>query len=197
MKILAVAGGSGCGKTFFTNLLVNRLKETVVLPLDNYYHDRPDGIPIDQYNFDSPKAFDINLYRQHIEELSSGKTVQMPNFCYASGKRFEEPSKKKPEKYLIIEGLHVLLYPNIRKMLNFSFYLESPLDVAVSRRCLRDINDHKVTAEHSLKQYLKYVRPVFFELIQPTKKYADLVVQNKYESRLDLFINNFLVENHI
>ena len=89
MKILAVAGGSGCGKTFFTNLLVNRLKETVVLPLDNYYHDRPDGIPIDLYNFDSPKAFDINLYRQHIEELSSGKTVQMPNFCYASGKRFE------------------------------------------------------------------------------------------------------------
>ena len=197
MKIIAVAGGSGCGKTFFTKLLVERLLKTVVLPLDNYYYDRPDEIPIGKYDFDCPSAFDFDLYIDHLVSLSSGNSVDIPLFRYKSGKRQSKFKSVKPEKYIIIEGLHVLLQPNIRKMLTYSFYLDSPLDVAVCRRCLRDINDYSMTAEHSLNQYLKFVRPVFFELIQPTKKYADLVVENNYESRLDIFLDNFLVENQL
>jgi len=197
MKIIAVAGGSGCGKTFFTELLVKRLLKVAVLPLDSYYFDLPDKIPIGKYDFDSPNAFDFDLFIRNLEELSSGNTVEIPSFCYESGKRKIQFKKVKPERFLIIEGLHVLLYPSIREILSYSFYLESPLDVAVCRRCLRDINDHSVTAEHSLNQYLKFVRPVFFELIQPTKKYANLVVENKYESRLDLFLDNFLAENEL
>jgi len=91
----------------------------------------------------------------------------------------------------------VLLRPNIRQLLSFSFYLESPLDVAVSRRCLRDIKDYEVSAEYSLNQYLNFVRPVFFEQIQPTKQYADLIVENSYETRLDLFIDNYLADNEL
>ena len=192
MKIIAVAGGSGCGKTLFTALMVERLPNTVVLPLDSYYFDRPDHIPSDKYDYDGPLAFDFELYQQHVALLSSGKSVKRPHFGYDSGKREIEFTKIVPEKYLIIEGLHVLLHPNIRKMLSFSFYLESPLDIAVSRRCLRDIKDYEVSAEYSLNQYLKFVRPVFFETIRPTKQYANLVVENSYETRLDLFIDNFL-----
>jgi len=197
MKIIAVAGGSGCGKTFFTKLLVERLPKTVVLPLDNYYYDRPDNIPICKYDFDNPKAFDFDLYLEHLGELSSGNSVNTPKFCYESGKRQSDFKTLEPENYLIIEGLHVLLYSNIRKMLTKSFYLESPLDVAVCRRCLRDTNEYSVTSEHSLNQYLNFVRPVFFELIQPTKKYADLVIENNYDSRLDLFLDNYLLENEL
>ena len=195
MKIIAVAGGSGCGKTFFTQLLVNRLSKTVVLPLDSYYHDKPEQIPVDKYDFDTPDAFDFKLYRLHLDSLLSGNSIQKPNFNYELAKRGNNCYKLHPQKYLIIEGLHVLLYPDIRKKISFSFYLESPLDVAVSRRCLRDIEDHSVTAQHSLNQYLKFVRPVFFNLIQPTKKFANLVVENNLESRLDLFIDNYLEKN--
>ncbi|MBL4824967.1 MAG: uridine kinase [SAR324 cluster bacterium] len=197
MKIIAVAGGSGCGKTLFTALMVERLPNTAVLPLDSYYYDRPDHIPSDQYDYDGPQAFDFELFQQHLAQLSSGEAVQKPHFAYESGKREAEFTELVPEKYLIIEGLHVLLRPNIRKMLGFSFYLESPLDVAVSRRCLRDIKDYEVTAEYSLNQYLKFVRPVFFEQILPTKQYADLVVENSYETRLDFFIDNYLAENQL
>jgi len=195
VKIIAVTGGSGCGKTFFTKLLVKRLSRSVVLPLDSYYFDIPEQIPTDKYDFDVPNAFDFKLFRLHVESLFHGDQVQKPNFCYDSGKRLADRTLLKPEEYIIIEGLHVLLYPDIRDKVTFSFYLESPLDVAVSRRCLRDINEHSVTAEHSINQYLKFVRPVFFELIQPTKKFANLVVENKLDSRLDIFIDNYLAKN--
>jgi uridine kinase len=129
--------------------------------------------------------------------LSAGKSVLKPYFAYETGKRSTEFTEIVPDKYLIIEGLHVLLRPNIRQLLSFSFYLESPLDVAVSRRCLRDIKDYEVSAEYSLNQYLNFVRPVFFEQIQPTKQYADLIVENSYETRLDLFIDNYLADNEL
>ena len=129
--------------------------------------------------------------------MSAGKSVLKPDFVYETGKRSTEFTEIVPDKYLIIEGLHVLLRPNIRQLLSFSFYLESPLDVAVSRRCLRDIKDYEVSAEYSLNQYLNFVRPVFFEQIQPTKQYADLIVENSYETRLDLFIDNYLADNEL
>ena len=197
MKIIAVAGGSGCGKTLFTALMVERLPKTVVLPLDSYYYDRPDHIPSDQYDYDSPHAFDFELYQQHLAKLSSGESVQKPSFVYETGKRATEFTEIVPDKYLIIEGLHVLLHQNIRQLLSFAFYLESPLDVTVCRRCLRDVKDYEVRSEYSLNQYLKFVRPVFFEQIQPTKQYADLVVENSYETRLDLFIDNYLTDNEL
>ena len=197
MKIIAVAGGSGCGKTLFTALMVWHFPKSAVLPLDSYYYDRPDHIPSDQYDYDSPHAFDFELYQQHLAQLSSGESVQKPSFVYETGKRATELTEIEPDKYLIIEGLHVLLHQNIRQLLSFAFYLESPLDVAVSRRCLRDVKDYEVSAEYSLNQYLKFVRPVFFEQIQPTKQYADLVVENSYETRLDLFIDNYLTDNEL
>ena len=198
MKIIAVTGGSGCGKTFFTNLLVERLqKKTAVLPLDCYYKDRPDHLTNEKYDFDSPEAFDFDLYHQHLNLLNSGETVQMPNFVYETGKRESGYTEIFPEDYLIIEGLHVLLFPKIRALISFSFFMDSPLDVAVCRRCIRDIKEYDVTAEYSLNQFLKFVRPSYFEHILPVKKYSDLVVENNFHTRLDLFINDFLPKNQL
>ena len=197
MKIIAVTGGSGCGKTLFANLLAERLKKTVVLPLDSYYKDRPKDIPTDKYDFDSPQAFDFDLYHQHLSFLKSGESVQMPNFCYKKGKREARFTEITTEEYLIIEGLHVLLFPKIRRHISFSFFMNSPLEIAVCRRCIRDIQEYEVTAEYSLNQFLKFVRPVYFEYILPTKKHADLVVENNFQTRLDLFIDDFLLNNKL
>ena len=198
MKIIAVTGGSGCGKTLFTNFLVERLqKTTAVLPLDCYYKDRPDQIPNDKYDFDSPQAFDFDLYHMHLNSLNSGESVNMPHFGYETGKRESGFTEIIPEEYLIIEGLHVLLYPKIRGMLSFSFFMDSPLEVAVCRRCIRDIQEYDLTAEYSLIQFLKFVRPAYFEYILPAKKRSDLVVENNFHTCLDLFIDDFLLNNEL
>ena len=198
MKIIAVTGGSGCGKTLFTNLLVERLhKKTAVLPLDNYYKDRPDQIPNDKYDFDSPDAFDFDLYHKHLNLLNSGKSAKMPHFSYENGKREAGFTEIIPEKYLVIEGLHVLFLSKIRELVSFSFFMDSPLEVAVCRRCIRDMKEYDVTAEYSLNQFLKFVRPAYFEYILPAKKFSDLVVENKFQTRLDLFIDDFLLNNQL
>ena len=198
MKIIAITGGSGCGKTLFTNLLVERLKKkTAILPLDLYYKDRPDQIPNNKYDFDSPQAFDFELYYKHLDQMMAGKSVGMPHFGYEKGKRESGFTEIIPEEYLIIEGLHVLLYPKIRGMLAFSFFMDSPLDVAVCRRCIRDIQEYDVTAQYSLNQFLRFVRPAYFEYILPAKKNSDLVVENNFQTRLDLFIDDFLLNNQL
>ncbi|MBC8259994.1 MAG: uridine kinase [SAR324 cluster bacterium] len=197
MKIIAVTGGSGSGKSLFTKFLVKRLPNSLVLPLDSYYKDRPDHIPSDHYDFDTPQAFDFDLYYEHLNLLMSGKTVNAPHFGYKTGKRLSSFTELVPEKYLIMEGLHVLLDPDIREKQSFSFYMESPLDVAICRMCLRDIKNFEVTAEYRLNQYLKFVRPAFFKHIQPIKKFADLVVKNNYDSPLDLILDDILLENQL
>ena len=198
MRIIAVTGGSGSGKTLFTHLLVERLqRKTAVLPLDCYYKDRPDQISNDKYDFDSPQALDFDLYNQHINLLNTGESVQMPHFGYNTGKRESFVTEIFPKDYLILEGMHVLLFPKIRNLISFSFFMDSPLDVAVCRRCIRDIKEYDVTAEYSLNQFLKFVRPAYFEYILPAKKYADLVVENIFQTRLDLFIDDFLLNNQL
>ncbi|MBG56219.1 MAG: uridine kinase [Deltaproteobacteria bacterium] len=198
MKIIAITGGSGCGKTLFTNLLVERLKKkTAVLPLDLYYKDRPDQIPNNKYDFDSPHAFDFELYYKHLDQMMAGKSVKMPHFGYQKGKRESGFTEIIPEEYLVIEGLHVLFLSKIRELISFSFFMDSPLDVAVCRRCIRDVREHNVTAEYSLNQFLKFVRPAYFEYILPTKKYSNLIVENNFQTRLDLFIDDFLSKNEL
>jgi len=198
VKIIAITGGSGSGKTLFAKLLVERLnKSTEVLPLDCYYKDKPDQIPNCKYDFDSPQAFDFDLYQKHLNQLNSGESVQMPHFGYETGKREVEFTEIFPKEYLIIEGLHVLLDPKIREIISFSFFMDSPLDVAVCRRCIRDIREYDVTAEYSLNQFLNFVRPSYFEYILPTKKHSDLVVDNIFQTRLDLFIDDFLQNNQL
>ncbi len=191
-RIIAVAGGSGSGKTLFTQLLTQRLPKAVTLPLDAYYLDKPEAVPAEQYNFDVPGAFDFKLYHQHITELRAGRAIRMPRYEWVEGKRSRETIRVNPGTYLLLEGMYVLMPPSLRSQLSYSFFLESPPDISLGRRVLRDIREHGVTAEYSVNQYLTFVRPAYLQHILPTKQFAHYVVANDLRSRLDHFLDDFL-----
>ena len=173
-------------------MLWERLPKSVVLPMDQYYFDKPDDIPAEKYDFDSPQALDFRLFHKALNELAAGNPVRMPQFDYVPAKRTKEYLKIVPGDYLIIEGLYVLMHASIRSMLSYSFFLESPPDVTVCRRCLRDMSEHGLSAQYSIQQYLTFVRPAYLTHVLPTKQFANLLVSNGVNSRLDLFLDDFL-----
>ena len=195
LKLIGVAGGSGSGKTLFSNLLARRLPKATILSLDQYYLNRPDGVPNEKHDYDVPPAFDFRLYRQHFDDLRQGKPIRMPQFDWESGKRRRETVRVAPGNYLILEGLYILMHASLRGLLSYSFFLESPPDVAVVRRCLRDVRKQGVTAEYCLNQYLTFVRPAYLGFVQPTKQFANLVIENGPNSRLDYFADRFLQQH--
>ncbi|MGK5091324.1 uridine kinase [Deltaproteobacteria bacterium TL4] len=192
MKIIAISGSSASGKSLFASYLAQRLPNSTVLPLDHFYLNRPDPVSMEQYNFDVPTAFDFKLFHHVFEELLSLKPVLIPTYDYRIGKRQKNTLKLVPGAYLILDGLYTLMHASIRSSLHYSFFLESPPDVTLGRRVLRDIQERQTTAEFSIHQYFTFVRPAYYSFVLPTKQYAHLVVENDYQSRLDLFLDDFL-----
>lgn len=191
MKIIAVAGGTATGKSTFAQLLGARLSAAIILPLDQYYLDKPAKVPIEQHNFEVPTAFDFKTFHKALEDLKEELPIQMPQYQYTLGKRVST-TKVIPQKYLLIEGLYVLMHASIRSLLQYSFYLESPPDTMLSRFILKNMQARNYTPDYSIQQYFAFVRPAFYTHIVPTRQHAQMVVTNDYNSRLDLFIDDFL-----
>lgn len=190
MKVIAVAGGSGSGKSLFASYLSQKLGKAVILSLDDFYLDKPKDISPDLYNFDEPAAFDFKFFHKVIEDLLSGLPIQMPLYDYSSCRRIKN-IKVFPEEYLIIEGLYVLMHSSIRSLLTYSFFLESPPDVLLSRRIIRDSVERNLEVRSIIQRYFKFVRPYYYSHVIITKKHAHMIVENDHNSMLDLFIEEF------
>ena len=197
MKIIAIAGGSASGKSLFAAYLGERLPNSRILSLDHFYFDRPQKISLEQYNCEIPNAFDFKTFHQLLEEVQSLKSVILPSYDFVKGKRQKSTLKLSPGDYLILEGAYVLMHASIRSLLAYSFFLESPSDVILSRRLLRDLQFRKMIAAESIDHYFHFARQAYFTYVLPTKQYANMVVENEYQSRLDLFLDDFLSKYHL
>ncbi|MBF0287502.1 MAG: uridine kinase [SAR324 cluster bacterium] len=191
MKIIGIAGGTKTGKSLFANHLAQFLPSASILSLDNYFLDKPARIPIEQHNFYIPTAFDFKSFHIALEDLRKELPVQMPNYDQTKGKRLSTV-KVVPKKYLIIEGLYSLMHASIRSLMSYSFYLESPPDVVLSRFIRGNLQKWNYPLEYSIQQYFTFVRPAFYNYVVPTRQHAHLVVTNDYNSGLDLFLQDFL-----
>lgn len=191
MKIIAIAGGAATGKSIFARFLAARLTSATILPMDQYYLDKPLKVPIEQHNFEVPTAFDFKTFHKSLEDLKDELPVQMPQYQYTLGKRVGM-KKVIPQHYLIVDGVYALMHASIRALLHYSFYLESPPDVMVSRWILKNLQERKYTPDYSIQQYFAFVRPAFHTHVAPTRQHAQMVVTNDFHSRLDLFIEDFL-----
>lgn len=177
--IIGIAGGTGSGKT----TLVENLKEQFgadisVLPHDNYYAAHHDMSLEERQtlNYNHPAAFDTDRMIQDLEDLKAGKTVQCPVYDYAIHDRTEETLTLAPNKVILVEGILIFENKALRDLMDIKIFVDTDADVRILRRILRDVKERGRTLESVMEQYLTTVKPMHEQFVEPTRKFADIVV---------------------
>ncbi len=203
-KIIGITGGSGSGKTTIVNKISELVSDFTFIPQDNYYKSAKDllGEEVDnnnitRFNFDHPDAFDNKLMEEHLKKLKNNETILMPQYDFVHHRRKDTYITVKPKKLIIFEGILVLNNKAIRNLIDLKIFVDTPDDIRFIRRLRRDIEQRGRTVESVIEQYLSTVRPGYYEFIEPTKRYADIIIpEGGYNAQainvLVAFINNIL-----
>ena len=181
MYIIGVAGGSGSGKSTFANRIKDAFSSDVlVLSSDNYYlpHDDIPKEERDLMNFDEPRAIDFSLMAKHLQMLKSGKAVNCPVYDFSLHTRKDETILITPPKVLLLDGILLFANGDILKNIDLKIYVDSDADERILRRLARDVKERGRTVESVIEQYLTCVKPMHEKYVEPTKKLADIVVNN-------------------
>lgn len=178
VRLIGISGGSGSGKTTIIKRIADRVSEFVFIPQDNYYKSalHISNANITDFNFDHPDAFDTELLVEHLKKLKAGKPIQMPTYDFVRHRRSKETIRAEPQQVVLVEGIMIFLESKIREMMDLKIYVDTPDDIRFIRRLERDVNERGRTMQSVIKQYLKVVRPGHYMFIEPTKKYADIII---------------------
>jgi uridine kinase len=178
--IIGIAGGSGSGKTTVANAILKAVgRENIAyLPHDAYYKDLSDLPPIQrkQVNFDHPDSLDNDLLIQHIQMLKEHKPIEMPVYDFTTDSRTEQTIQIKPHRVIIVEGILIFADPKLRELFDVRLFVDTDADIRFIRRLERDISERGRTTENVINQYLKTVRPMHLEFVEPSKRYADVII---------------------
>ena len=179
IKIIAVAGGSASGKSSIVNQIDETFKDNlIVIGHDNYYkaHDDLSFEERTKLNYDYPGAFDNDLFYQDLLKLAQGLSIDMPTYDYTIHTRSEKTINISPKKIILIEGILVLEDKKIRDITDTKVFIDADSDVRLQRRILRDTKERGRSLESVLEQYIKQVKPMHEKYVEPTKKYADIII---------------------
>lgn len=179
IKIVAVAGGSASGKSSIVKMIAEEFSEDLqVIGHDNYYkaHDDIDFEERVKLNYDHPDAFDNDLFYRDLKKLLEGDPIDMPVYDYKIHTRSKETIKVRPKKIILIEGILVLYDKKIRDLTDTKVFVHADSDVRLKRRILRDINERGRSVESCLSQYISQVKPMHEKYVEPSKKYADIII---------------------
>ncbi len=178
--IIGIAGASGSGKTLVANNIMSALgsEKVVMLQEDSYYKDLSD-IPFDERtgkNFDHPDAFDHELLADQLEQLLEGKAISHPIYDYKTHSRKKETRTVGPHTIVILEGILILNEPRLRELMDIRVFIDTAPDICFIRRLKRDINERARSVDSVIRQYEETVRPMYFQFIEPSKRYADIII---------------------
>ena len=185
--LIGIAGGTGSGKSSVARALTSEFgeQEVALIEQDSYYKDIS-HLTFEErslLNFDHPNSIDFTLMKQHLQLMLSGETVNIPKYDFTQHMRLKETSIINPHHIIILEGIFVLYDDEIRDMMDIKLYVDTPDDIRVLRRVKRDINKRGRSFQSVMEQYNETVRPMYIQFVEPTKKYADIIVpeggQNK------------------
>ncbi|MBC1521007.1 uridine kinase [Listeria aquatica] len=178
--VVGVTGGSGSGKTSVCKKIYEHFGECSILMLeqDFYYKDQSD-LSFDerlQTNYDHPLAFDTDLLIEHVQQLLRYEAIEKPVYDYTVHNRSDEVIHQEPREVIILEGILILEDPRLRDLMDIKVYVDTDDDIRIIRRLMRDIKDRGRSFDSVIDQYLNVVKPMHNEFIEPTKKYADIII---------------------
>lgn len=178
--VIGIAGGSGSGKTTLARLILQRVGEDRIayLPHDAYYKDLS-NLPPNQrmsVNFDHPDSLDTELLIQHVLQLRNYQPVDLPVYDFKTHTRTQETRRVEPRGVIMVEGILIFADPELRKLLDVKIFVDTDADIRLIRRLERDIRERGRTTEMVVTQYLTTVRPMHLEFVEPSKRYADVIV---------------------
>ena len=179
VKIIAIAGGSASGKSSIVKQIDRKFKDDlIVIGHDNYYkaHDDISFEERTKLNYDYPGAFDNQLFYEDLLKLQKGQAIDMPTYDYTTHTRSSETIKINPTKIILIEGILVLEDKKIREITDTKVFIDADSDVRLKRRILRDTKERGRSLESVLEQFIKQVKPMHEKYVEPTKKYADIII---------------------
>lgn len=178
--IIGIAGASASGKSLLANTIVNELgsEQVVVISEDSYYKDHS-SIPFEErakINYDHPDSFDHNLLHDHLQLLQKGQSIDVPVYNHSMHIRDKQTRRIGQHSIIVLEGIMLFVEQKIREIMDIRIFMETALDICLIRRLKRDIKERGRSLDSVLKQYEETVRPMYLQFIDPSKRYADLIV---------------------
>lgn len=178
--VIGIAGGSGSGKTTVAQEILNRVGPSRIayLPHDAYYRDLSGLPPVQraEVNFDHPNSLENELLIQHVLQLRDYQPVELPVYDFSIHTRTEQTITIKPQRVIMVEGILIYAEPELRKLFDIRIFVDTDSDLRFIRRLQRDLSERGRTTESVIHQYLKTVRPMHLEFVEPSKRYADVII---------------------
>ena len=177
--VIGIAGGSGSGKTTLAQNILKHFEGRIsILRHDDYYKSQ-DSIPMEERvktNYDHPHAFDTDLLIEHIDKLKNGEDILSPTYDYTNHTRAKQTREVKASKVVVLEGILILENTELRNRLDMKIFVDTDADVRILRRILRDVKERGRSLDSVIGQYLTTVKPMHEAFVEPSKRYADLIV---------------------
>lgn len=201
MLIIGIAGGTGSGKTTVVRKIIESLPpgEVVLLPQDSYYKDSS-HVPVEErqnINFDHPDAFEWSLLSKHVSMLKEGKDIEQPTYSYLTCTRQPETIHIVPRDVVIIEGILALCDKKLRNLMDLKIFVDADSDERLIRVIQRDIVERGRTAEAVMERYTRVLKPMHQQFIEPTKRYADLIIPQGGNNNIAVNILTMFIEKNL
>lgn len=199
--VIGVAGGSGSGKTTVVNHIINTVGSSnlVLLQHDSYYRDLK-HIPFEdrtKQNYDHPSSLETELLVRHVHALLKGYSIKVPIYDFTNHVRFEETIPYTPKPIILIDGILIFYEKELRELMDIKIFVDTDDDLRLLRRLKRDINERGRSVNSVLNQYEKFVRPMHLEFVEPSKRYADIMIPHGGENKAALEIVNAFISDKI
>lgn len=199
--VIGVAGGSGSGKTTVVRRIMERIgPENILLLQHDFYYRDLSHLPIEErilQNFDHPASLETELMIRHIQALCEGYSVDIPQYDFANHIRSSETVRATPKRIILLDGILIFYEKELRSMMDIRLFVDTDNDVRLLRRLKRDIIKRGRTLESVLHQYEHFVRPMHFEFVEPSKRYADIIIPHGGENVVALEMVDALINRRI